>query len=48
MAMDMWQMSRGRAIDVRFYDVVYTRHWDSGIQLGWTTVSSCPKVESRT
>jgi hypothetical protein len=26
MAMDMWQMSRGRAIDVRFYDVVYTRH----------------------
>ncbi|KAL3924113.1 MAG: hypothetical protein SGILL_001244 [Bacillariaceae sp.] len=25
MAMRMWQMSRGRAIDVRFYDVVYTR-----------------------
>lgn len=26
MAMRMWQLSRGRAIDVRFYDVVYTRH----------------------
>eukprot|EP00536_Pseudo-nitzschia_multiseries_P006244 jgi/Psemu1/318858/estExt_fgenesh1_pm.C_1300016 len=25
MAMRMWQLSRGRAIDVRFYDVVYTR-----------------------
>lgn len=25
MAMRMWQMSRGRAIDVRFYDVIYTR-----------------------
>jgi len=25
MAMKMWQLSRGRAIDVRFYDVVYTR-----------------------
>ena len=25
MAMRMWQASRGRAIDVRFYDVTYTR-----------------------
>ena len=25
MALRMWQLSRGRAIDVRFYDVVYTR-----------------------
>jgi hypothetical protein len=25
MAMQMWQASRGRAIDVRFYDVTYTR-----------------------
>ena len=25
MAMRMWQMSRGRAIDVRFYDVTYSR-----------------------
>ena len=25
MAMRMWQLSRGRAIDVRFYDVIYTR-----------------------
>lgn len=25
MAMRMWQASRGRAIDVRFYDVIYTR-----------------------
>ena len=25
MALKMWQMSRGRAIDVRFYDVIYTR-----------------------
>ena len=25
MGMRMWQMSRGRAIDVRFYDVIYTR-----------------------
>jgi hypothetical protein len=25
MAMRMWQLSRGRAIDVRFYDVRYTR-----------------------
>lgn len=25
MAMRMWQLTRGRAIDVRFYDVVYTR-----------------------
>jgi len=25
MAMKMWQASRGRAIDVRFYDVVYTK-----------------------
>jgi hypothetical protein len=24
-AMKLWQMSRGRAIDVRFYDLVYTR-----------------------
>jgi len=25
MAMRMWQLSRGRATDVRFYDVIYTR-----------------------
>jgi len=25
MAMQMWQASRGRPVDVRFYDVVYTR-----------------------
>jgi len=25
MAMRMWQLSRGRAIDVRYYDVIYTR-----------------------
>jgi len=25
MAMRMWQLSRGRAIDVRFYDVIYSR-----------------------
>ena len=25
LAMKMWQASRGRAIDVRFYEVVYTR-----------------------
>ena len=25
MAMRMWQISRGRAVDVRFYDVIYTR-----------------------
>lgn len=25
MAMRMWQLTRGRAIDVRFYDVLYTR-----------------------
>lgn len=25
MAMRMWQLSRGRAIDVRFYEVIYTR-----------------------
>lgn len=24
-ALKMWQMSRGRPVDVRFYDVVYTR-----------------------
>ena len=26
MAMRMWQLSRGQAIDVRFYDVVYSRN----------------------
>jgi hypothetical protein len=25
MAMKMWQLSKGQAVDVRFYDVVYTR-----------------------
>ena len=25
LAMEMWQASRGRAVDVRFYDVIYTR-----------------------
>ncbi|KAG7355181.1 hypothetical protein IV203_004537 [Nitzschia inconspicua] len=29
MAMKLWQLSRGQAIDVRFYDVVYTRRKES-------------------
>jgi hypothetical protein len=27
MAMKLWEMSRGRPIDVRFYDVIYTKRY---------------------
>jgi hypothetical protein len=27
MAMKLWEMSRGRPIDVRFYDVIHTKRY---------------------
>jgi len=44
MAMRMWQLSRGRAIDVRYYNVIYTRATSASASASATSSTSASAV----